>query len=46
VRQKAEYRNHAWRYEFTMDATADGQRLKLMPVVDEYTREYHMTLAA
>lgn len=41
TRQKAEYRNHVWSYDFTMDATADGRRLKMMPVVDEYTRECH-----
>lgn len=41
VRHRAEYRNHVWSYDFTMDQTADGKRLKLMPVVDEYTRECH-----
>ena len=39
VRKKAERRNQIWSYDFTMDQTADGKRLKLMPVVDEYTRE-------
>lgn len=39
VRKKAESRNQIWSYDFTMDQTADGKRLKLMPVVDEYTRE-------
>lgn len=33
------YRNHVWSYDFTMDQTADGRRLKLMPVLDEYTRQ-------
>jgi putative transposase len=41
VRHRAEYRNHVWSYDFTMDQTADGKRLKLMPVVDEFTRECH-----
>ncbi len=41
VRRRAEYRNHVWSYDFTMDQTADGKRLKLMPVVDEFTRECH-----
>jgi putative transposase len=35
----AERRNHVWSYDFTMDQTADGKRLKMMPVVDEFTRE-------
>jgi putative transposase len=41
VRRRAEYKNHVWSYDFTMDQTADGKRLKLMPVVDEFTRECH-----
>ena len=28
-----------WSYDFVMDQTDDGRRLKLLPVVDEYTRE-------
>lgn len=28
-----------WSYDFVMDQTADGRRLKMLPVVDEYTRE-------
>jgi putative transposase len=28
-----------WSYDFVMDQTEDGRRLKMMPVVDEYTRE-------
>jgi putative transposase len=43
VRHRAEYRNHVWSYDFTMDQTADGKRLKLMPVLDEFTRECHTT---
>lgn len=38
ARLKAERPNHVWTYDFTLDQTADGKRLKLMPVVDEYTR--------
>ena len=39
TRKKAEHKNHVWSYDFTLDQTRDGRRLKLMPVVDEYTRE-------
>jgi transposase InsO family protein len=39
TRKKAEYKNHVWSYDFTLDETANGKRLKLMPVVDEFTRE-------
>lgn len=38
-RRRAEYPGHVWSYDFAMDATEDGRRVKLMPVVDEYTRE-------
>ena len=39
TKRRAEYPNHVWSYDFAMDATEDGRRLKVMPVVDEYTRE-------
>ena len=38
-RQRAEYKNQVWSYDFVMDQTCDGRRLKLLPVVDEFTRE-------
>lgn len=38
-RRRAEYPDHVWSYDFAMDTTEDGRRLKVMPVVDEYTRE-------
>lgn len=41
TRMSAEYKNHVWSYDFTMDATEDGRRLKMMPVIDEFTRECH-----
>jgi putative transposase len=39
ARRRAEYLGHLWSYDFAMDATQDGRRLKMMPVVDEYSRE-------
>jgi putative transposase len=44
TRRKAERRNHVWSYDFVMDETEDGRRLKMLPVVDEYTREAHAIL--
>jgi putative transposase len=38
-RRRAEYPGHVWSYDFAMDQTEDGRRLKVMPIVDEYTRE-------
>jgi transposase InsO family protein len=37
--KKAEYKNHVWCWDFTMDETSDGRRLKWFSVVDEFTRE-------
>ncbi len=39
TKRRAEYVDHVWSYDFAMDSTEDGRRLKLMPVVDEYSRE-------
>ena len=32
-------RNHVWAYDFVFDACANGQKLKCLTVIDEYTRE-------
>ena len=37
--KKAEYPNHVWTYDFMSDQTEDGRRLKLLTVLDEFTRE-------
>ena len=39
ARRRAEYPGHLWSYDFAMDATEEGRRLKVMPIVDEYSRE-------
>lgn len=31
--------NHVWTYDFVFDRCANGQKVKLLTVVDEYTRE-------
>jgi len=38
-KKNAKYPGHVWSYGFAMDQTEHGRRLKLMPVVEEYTRE-------
>ncbi|CBE69069.1 transposase [Candidatus Methylomirabilis oxygeniifera] len=45
-RRRAEHKNHVWSYDFLMDQTEDGRRLKLLPVLDEFTREAHAILVA
>jgi putative transposase len=39
ARRRAERKYHVWSYDHVVDRTEDGRRLKIMPVVDEYTRE-------
>ncbi len=38
-RHRAERPDHVWSYDFVHDQTSDGRGLKLLPVVDEFTRE-------
>ena len=35
------HRNHVWTYDFLFDRTEHGQTLKILTVLDEYTRECH-----
>ena len=39
VRHRAKYKNHVWSYDFLSERTEDGRQLKLLAVIDEYTRE-------
>ena len=39
VRLRPTHRQHVWAWDFVMDRTDDGRPLKLMTVVDEYSRE-------
>ena len=38
-RLAAERPNHVWAFDFQFDQTADGRALKLLNIVDEFTRE-------
>ena len=37
----ASYRGHVWTYDFVFDRTERGQTLKMLVVLDEFTRECH-----
>jgi len=39
VIHKAEYRNHVWSYDFLEDRTEQGDKLRILTVMDEFTRE-------
>jgi putative transposase len=38
-RLRAEHPDHVWAFDFEFDQTADGRLLKILNVVDEFTRE-------
>jgi transposase InsO family protein len=39
VAHKAQYRNHVWSYDFLEEHTVRGKRLRILAVIDEFTRE-------
>ena len=39
VRLRPEYKDHVWSYDFVADRTADGRPLRILTILDEYTRE-------
>ncbi len=42
---KATYKNHVWTWDFIADATIRGGTLRMLTVLDEYTRECHVLRA-
>ena len=39
VRRRAERPSHVWSYDFVFDRTADGRPVRILAIVDAYTRE-------
>ena len=39
VRLRPAHRHHVWAYDFVQDRTHDGRKLRLLTVIDEYSRE-------
>jgi putative transposase len=39
IRLRPRYTNHVWSYDFMADRTSDGRALKLLTIIDEYSRE-------
>ena len=39
VRKRAERPNHVWSYDFVFERTHDGRPLRILTIIDEYTRE-------
>lgn len=42
---KAEHRGHVWTWDFIADATTRGGSLRMLTILDEYTRECHVLRA-
>jgi putative transposase len=39
VRLRAKYKDHVWSYDFIHDRTRNGRSIRIMTIIDEYTRE-------
>ena len=39
IRLKPEYKNHVWSYDFVFERTSDGKAMRILNVIDEYSRE-------
>ena len=39
IRLRPAYKNHVWSYDFIMTRTHDGRAVKILTIIDEYTRE-------
>ncbi len=39
IRRRPKHRNHVWAYDFVADLTHDGRPIRMLTVIDEYTRE-------
>ena len=39
IRLRPERRNHVWSYDFVSDRTENGRRVRILTLIDEYTRE-------
>ena len=39
VRLRPEHKNHVWSYDFVMARTSNGRPLRMLNIIDEYTRE-------
>ena len=39
IRLRPEYKDHVWSYDFVIDRTTNGKAIKILTLIDEYTRE-------
>jgi putative transposase len=46
IRQRPEYENHVWSYDFVSEKTHDGRPFRILNVIDEYSRKCLATVVA
>lgn len=46
IRHRLEYKNHVWSYDFVSDQTYDGRKIKVLNIIDEYSRELLISFTA
>lgn len=46
IRLRPEYPNHVWSYDFVAEKTNDGRSIKILNIVDEFSRECIATVVA
>jgi len=39
LRLRPEHQNHVWSYDFVADRTSDGRKIRMLNLIDEYTKE-------
>ena len=39
VRLRPEHRDHVWAYDFVEDRTHDGRKVRMLNIVDEFSRQ-------
>lgn len=39
IRLRPERKGHVWSYDLVMERTSDGRPLRILAIIDEYTRE-------
>lgn len=46
IRHRPEYENHVWSYDFVAERTHDGRPVKILNIIDEFTRECLVSFVA
>jgi transposase InsO family protein len=46
IRQRPEYVNHVWSYDFVSEETYDGRKFRILNIIDEYSRECLASIVA